>query len=774
MTVLQFSCNGQVFQVHMPDHHKSHEWRNGVPPSDAVTFHPRAFSLMRGIVVTGSVLIKISPFYYIKDGEFRVFPETTLNTTPYLATTANKVRLAVVGFNITTELIEVYTGAEIIFSAITPPPLPTGMPSGFFPSFLVRLRYNTLELFETDITDARFALMESAGGSGSNAWPLAGQNLLEGTNYSTATLLIAAMTSGDIGYLGSRASAETVDVNEAGITLQGVGREPTIFNASFLVSGNDIRIEDIGVVVDSVGTAAIRTTGGPVDFVDVRAEHTNVANTRGFQLEADARLYDCEGIATSTGTTARAVYATNNSVVEVHGGYYSASGGTADEIFADGGSTILLNGPTLAFGNLGGAGDISGWWVDIQGNVHFVADTKLILGDGATEAPLNITERNAEPSSPDQEDIYLDDGTNTSSGSPSFRRYDGAAWEDIGGGGSGGGTITIKNTSGATANANEVGYIDNAGEYKTTTTANLIATWCVVVVGGANNTDIQVTRHGRVTVKYAGTDPSAGQFLTTNTTAGLAQRRTVMHPAIFAVCTAAGSSGLVEALLLTGRELRTATDSHFIYGIESGSDSDFTSTIATLPGGAVLTYGAVTTGNENTIAPWAALDGSDFNAKCVLWNLTRGTSALISSVVVGTNTITLTATVPVGWTVGDTITARGQTNTQNWSGGAYYFEWDMSGWAAKPALATAIVIEASLSDTSTTVPALSSIHPFETFAASKNFQRWSQAGNSASARYLASVTVPIFENKFTFGWDASGSGTAQMFAQLAGWVIAVP
>lgn len=163
--IINYSCGDKIFQLHMPDHHKSHEWRNGVPPSDAVTVHPRMFALFRGVVITGSVLIKISPFYYIKDGEFRVFAETTLNTTPYLATTANKVRLAVVGFNISTEAIEVYTGDEIVFSAVTPPPLPTGMPSTFFPSFLVRLRYNTTELFETDITDARFALQEMGGGS---------------------------------------------------------------------------------------------------------------------------------------------------------------------------------------------------------------------------------------------------------------------------------------------------------------------------------------------------------------------------------------------------------------------------------------------------------------------------------------------------------------------------------------------------------------------------------------------------------------------------------
>ncbi|KKN52726.1 hypothetical protein LCGC14_0609630 [marine sediment metagenome] len=57
--------------------------------------------------------------------------------------------------------------------------------------------------------------------------------------------------------------------------------------------------------------------------------------------------------------------------------------------------------------------------------------TRLALADSATIPPLNITERSAEPSSPVSNDIYLDDGANTGSGSPGWRRYTGAAWEDI-------------------------------------------------------------------------------------------------------------------------------------------------------------------------------------------------------------------------------------------------------------------------------------------------------------------------------------------------------
>ena len=36
------------------------------------------------------------------------------------------------------------------------------------------------------------------------------------------------------------------------------------------------------------------------------------------------------------------------------------------------------------------------------------------------------------PTNPSEEDLYLDDGTNTASGTLGFRRYDGSSWEDFG------------------------------------------------------------------------------------------------------------------------------------------------------------------------------------------------------------------------------------------------------------------------------------------------------------------------------------------------------
>lgn len=61
----------------------------------------------------------------------------------------------------------------------------------------------------------------------------------------------------------------------------------------------------------------------------------------------------------------------------------------------------------------------------------FSCGPTLTISDSATTSPLNITERSAEPSNPVSGDIYLDDGTNTGSGNPGWRRYTGAAWEDI-------------------------------------------------------------------------------------------------------------------------------------------------------------------------------------------------------------------------------------------------------------------------------------------------------------------------------------------------------
>ena len=58
-----------------------------------------------------------------------------------------------------------------------------------------------------------------------------------------------------------------------------------------------------------------------------------------------------------------------------------------------------------------------------------VIDT-LKLTDGS-RAPLRLVMRSTAPSSAVDDDVYLDDGTNTSTGQPAFRHYSSSAWNDI-------------------------------------------------------------------------------------------------------------------------------------------------------------------------------------------------------------------------------------------------------------------------------------------------------------------------------------------------------
>jgi hypothetical protein len=73
----------------------------------------------------------------------------------------------------------------------------------------------------------------------------------------------------------------------------------------------------------------------------------------------------------------------------------------------------------------------------VSGSALIDSNGQLKIADSATIPPLNITERAAEPSAPAVGDIYLDDGTNSDSGAPTWRRLVSTGpdvWEDIGGG----------------------------------------------------------------------------------------------------------------------------------------------------------------------------------------------------------------------------------------------------------------------------------------------------------------------------------------------------
>ena len=117
-----------------------------------------------------------------------------------------------------------------------------------------------------------------------------------------------------------------------------------------------------------------------------------------------------------------------------------------------------------------------------------------------------------------------------------------------------------------------------------------------------------------------------------------------------------------------------ASATNDIYNGTGLSVSDFVATIATLPGGAVLTYNAPTSGDEANLVPTSTTQ----IAKMVLHNTTRSNYGLISNSVPGTNTTTLTEDVPGTWQVGDTITIRSQTNTNVIAGTVYWVDFEIT------------------------------------------------------------------------------------------------
>jgi hypothetical protein len=137
-----------------------------------------------------------------------------------------------------------------------------------------------------------------------------------------------------------------------------------------------------------------------------------------------------------------------------------------------------------------------------------------------------------------------------------------------------------------------------------------------------------------------------------------------------------------------------------------GGVSAFAGTIATLPGGATLTYN-VTSGQEGAMVPVSTSQ----LAKMRLYNTTRGTSALISNCVTGTNTITFTANVPAGWAITDVITIASQTV----SGGGYSWV-DLE---ITSVLTGKSFVFLNLYIVSATVGDEVHTHPFETYGASK-------------------------------------------------------
>lgn len=330
----------------------------------------------------------------------------------------------------------------------------------------------------------------------------------------------------------------------------------------------------------------------------------------------------------------------------------------------------------------------------------------------------------------------------------------------------------VKNTSGAAVVANDVGYIDGAGEFKLTTTAYLgKVQWAVVIAGAANNANIIVAKVGRVTVILDG-NCGIGDYLYTSTTTKQATTETYVRPEVLGVALTAntgGAGGTCEALLLTNRIPHIFTDTNYLVRVNSSSDSDWTSTQNGAPAGAVITYNvALTAGAEDAIVPVSA---SDF-AKHVLHNTTRGETALIDSVNIGANTITVTDADDVtDWVNTNVLEVRSQTNTDNPQAGVYFFDVEMEDTVVIPVLTVALCVFLNFKDTGAASQVVT-LHPYETGASSK---RKSYGGQVANVyRAMADMWIGLNQRRFCLARQASGAGTKTTILGIQGILVAAP
>lgn len=353
------------------------------------------------------------------------------------------------------------------------------------------------------------------------------------------------------------------------------------------------------------------------------------------------------------------------------------------------------------------------------------------------------------------------------------RRLEALESQEAGGGDGGAATLAVVNNSGGAVVAGDVGLLRQRSggglEYYETTTEAAPGLWCVVETGGANGASIAVYRSGEgITVNYTGGAPSAGDFLTTSTTAGAAVGRTTMHANIFARCSANGAGGQVEATLLCNTLFVPNVASQRIIGVSGHADTDFVATINGAPNATTVVYNAPSSGNENVIDP----DAATHLGRMVLFNSTRGTERLIVDTNTGTNTIT-TENSADAWANGDTITIRSQTVTG--VGPPYMIDVDLSLVPAGDLdpLARAMLIKVTEQETGTVVAGFSYTvtHPYETFNNNKQITVLAQI----STQFIAVHSVQVLiEQRFCWRADANGAATCGSYMDSLGYFVAAP
>ncbi len=522
-------------------------------------------------------------------------------------------------------------------------------------------------------------------------------------DYATIAAAIAAASAGDVIDIDPGVWTETLMVSKA-ITLRGRDRDNTEITSS----------------TDFTTTVALTAVGAKL--LNLKITHTGTGlldNCVGVTAD-DCVIENCILEKSSASNTGKGVENTGGTGLIVRETTITISGATA--------FNRCYDGHTAA------------------NDVEFIRCTLEAAGTGASEISMNHASAVATIT-----ETVLVNGTVTINANLGI--FNGTLQD----------AFLVKNVSGAPAVFGDVGFLDEAGEYQTTTTEADDVAWCVVVIGDDDDDDIFIKRRGNASVNYAGAAPSAGDFLITSTTGGSAKQQVTMRPEVFAVATAAGAGGTIETLLLTGTEMIMKPGTQQVSTQVSIGDTFFTGTLSADPVGATFTY-TVSTGNENSIKPAA----TNLLAKLRVYNSTRSEYALIQDVDTGTNTITVTSAGQLAnWLSGDSITAESQTVTTGGAGGsAVWYEYEFV--TELPALTRGIQMLIQISDTAANK--VSVFHPFETFNGAKVFGPRTEVASVFMD--FTSPFFPIFDNKFVFSSVSNGAATKTILTKLFAIAVA--
>lgn len=693
-------------------HAPTHEWPDGSPGSDVVNIYTRAIVPLRAYALgSGSTTVYVNSYEYENpNASGTVWPGLPgIDLAPVMSSlSTGTARLMGIYLDPATNTLGIITGVSDIFTDASDPPSPQ-FPPGVLPAGRIRVYGGQANIGEADIRDARRLFGYIPTGTSSAA----------SGGYPFGIITVDPDdTDADYSTLAAAASAAT-----AGQTIR--------FNGTYTITGSSLAVSK---AVDFEGvnpeTSIITSALAGDETVDVTA----AATFRNCTIRNTAS----SGSVNRAIKTSAAGIVLENVVLETNG---TSSSFALGAYISNGSDVRLTNCRATASG--GSSGDFALYVERVSGSIVALVEGGRYEGTSGTDirgTGSNVTITLVNPhcatggisvvNSATVEGSFLD-----------------AKGRDAG--------VVVVNSSGSTVAPGDVGYLDEAGEFQTTTTANDTVDW---VISNSNSDDgnlMFVKQRGGATVNYTGSAPNAGDFLVTSTSAGDAQAQSTMRPEIFAVCTAAGSGGKVEVLLLKRTQPLVLFPDKRLYTSTVGhSGTLFTGTINGAPSGTSVVY-SLSAGNEEILKPLA----TDYIGKLIIHNINRSNFARISDVDLGTNTITVTDSADISdWEDADSLTIQSQTNTDT-TGGFVYVDIELSGASTPglPALTRSIGVSLVILDSGAAGATTETrLHPFESFADSKRLSFRSLVAGEGTPGY---VELPVIDNKITFLSRSSGTTT---------------